>query len=286
MIIDSHAHIFPKAVIDNVSAKPDLAKELDLQIERAQERLSVADLTRDARGAGVEASLLLPTATKDGVEKVNRTFQELAQSESTIFTAGTLHPLYSDNADELERFRSLDMRAIKFCSFSQGFDLDASSTHDLFALIQDHNRRDSFRFFVVLDTFFKADRYFGTPKANLTTPERLGRLVNDFPDIDFVGAHMGGLAAPFDEVLAHLPPGDNLYLGTSNAAHTLSEEEFVILLKRHGPERVLFGTDWPWFDQKEEMGRIDRLLNSAEFSAGEKVMVFGGNAARLLGMAD
>lgn len=286
MIIDSHAHIFPKAVIENVSAKPDLAKELDLQIERAQKRLSVADLTRDAGGAGVEVSLLLPTATRDNVEKVNRAFQELTQVDKSILTAGTLHPLYPDNAKELERFRSLDIRAIKFCSFSQGFDLGASGTRDLFDLIQHHNQRDSFRFFVVLDTFFKADRYFGTPKAYLTTPERLGRLAKDFPDIDFVGAHMGGLAAPFDEVLAHLPAGDNLYLGTSNAAHTLTEEEFVILLKRHGPERVLFGTDWPWFDQREEMERIDRLLDAAEFNAGEKARVFGGNAVRLLGMAE
>ena len=117
----------------------------------------------------------------------------------------------------------------------------------LFELIKEFNTRGEHAFFVVLDTFYKADEHFGSPGEHVTTPERLGRLVAAFPEIDFVAAHMGGLTAPFEEACEHLTPRDNLFLETSNAAHTLKRDEFVQLLKTHGPGHILFGTDWPWF---------------------------------------
>jgi predicted TIM-barrel fold metal-dependent hydrolase len=94
---------------------------------------------------------------------------------------------------------------------------------------------------------------------------------------------MGGLAAPFEEMTSHLTPRPNLYLGTSNAAHTLSDSEFVKLLEMHGPGRILFGTDWPWFGHKEEIRRISERLDRAGFSEEDKEKVFCGNICKLAG---
>ncbi len=33
-------------------------------------------------------------------------------------------------------------------------------------------------------------------------------------------------------------------------------EQFIALLKRFGPERILFGTNWPWFEHEPEIARI------------------------------
>ena len=93
---------------------------------------------------------------------------------------------------------------------------------------------------------------------------------------------MGGLTAPFEDIIRCLPTRDNLYLDTSNAAHTLNEAEFVQLLRVHGPDRIMFGTDWPWFDPGEEILLIDRLLDRAGYSVNDKAKVFGGNIAELL----
>jgi predicted TIM-barrel fold metal-dependent hydrolase len=284
MIIDSHAHIFSPGIIANVSRKTELVELLHLEIGPAAARTHAAALKEEARAAGVDRILLLPTATEKEVRQVNDRFLDLVRDEAMLFTAGTAHPGYAHNRDELLRLKKQGIRMIKLCSFSQGFDLEAASTRALFDTIDEVNRLNGDSFAVVLDTFYLADRFFGTPPRNITTPERLARLADAYPDLLFVGAHMGGLAAPFEEIVRHLTPRPNLFLGTSNAAHTLSRREFVTLLEMHGPERILFGTDWPWFGQKDEMARITDLLEAAGFHEEDRAKVFCGNICRLTGM--
>jgi predicted TIM-barrel fold metal-dependent hydrolase len=286
MIIDSHVHLFSDRIIAGVSARKELVRELDLDTRRAADRTSEGALVREGQAAGLDACLLLPVAGPDEVRDVNRSFQAIARDEKFLLTGGTLHPDFPGNEGEISRLREAGIRAIKLCSFSQGFDPAARRTRDLLDRVQQCNIREGGRFFVIIDTFYRADIHFGSPARFLTTPARLGALVEAFPGIDFVAAHMGGLTAPVHEILDHLPPRENLYLETSNAAHTLQEEEFVLLLERHGPERILFGTDWPWFGPRDEMRRIDRLLDHAGYSGEDKARVFGMNACRLLGMIE
>ena len=138
---------------------------------------------------------------------------------------------------------------------------------------------------VVFDTFCKADRGFGADPDHLTTPDRLSRIYPKFPGINFVGAHMGGLMADFDDLKKYLEPASNFYLDTSNAAHTLERTQFMELLKIHGSSNILFGTDWPWFTHREETPLIDSLLREAGFLEPDRAKVFRGNALRLLKMA-
>jgi predicted TIM-barrel fold metal-dependent hydrolase len=151
-----------------------------------------------------------------------------------------------------------------------------------FEKMRRHNLSGKPPFFAIFDTFYQADRYFGAPRKHMTTPEKLRCLVTTFPEIDFVATHTGELTAPYREIEEHLYPQRNLYLETSNAAHVLSREEFVRLLDRHGPEHVIFGTDWPWFGHLEEIALIQGLLQKAGFSAGQQALVFSGNISGFL----
>jgi predicted TIM-barrel fold metal-dependent hydrolase len=284
-IFDSHTHLFSPAVIVRVSRREGLAASLCLKMEGAGGRTDKGTLKREAEIAGVHACLFLPTAPAGEVRKVNDLFLKMVEGEESLFTAGTLHPSASGMDEELERLSNCGVRALKLCSFSQGIDLEAEETFRLFDKIRAHNITGKPRFFVILDTFYKADVYFDALPKHITTPERLGRLVANFPEIDFVGAHMGGLAAPLREVEEHLPPRDNLYLDTSNAAHLFSEKEFVRLLTLHGSERILFGTDWPWFVHEEEVPHIRNLLQQAGFTIQEQSRVFNENICRLMGIS-
>jgi predicted TIM-barrel fold metal-dependent hydrolase len=283
-IFDSHTHLFSPAVIARVSNLRGLAASLRLNIDGANGRTDKFALNREAEAAGIHSCLLLPTAPVDGVRKINDMFLETVEKEKHLFTAGTLHPSAPRMDEELERLSRRGVRALKLCSFSQGIDLEAEETFRLFDQICSHNSSGKPRFFVILDTFYKADFYFGTPKKHVTTPERLSRIVSAFPEIDFVAAHMGGLAAPVQEIEEHLPPRDNLYLETSNASHLLSEGEFVRLLTLHGPERILFGTDWPWFLHISEVPRIQGLLRKAGYSVQDQSKVFSVKIRRLMGI--
>jgi len=284
MIIDCHAHIFSPRIINGVSAKYAMVEKLNLHTSFATGRTNISALNDDCRLSDIDACLILPTADAANVSKINTAFIELAAGSDFLFTAGTLHPFYGNNKKELLRLQEHGVRAIKLCSFSQGFSLSAPETFNLFNIIESANILKKGKTFIVLDTFYFAHEYFGTPIQHTTTPLLLGDIVRKYPGIDFVAAHMGGLAAPPEEIFTHLIPSKNLYLDTSNAAHTLSEKDFLHLLKTHGPEHIIFGTDWPWFDHKEELDIIGRLLDLAGYDRGEKELVFYRNIAGLLGI--
>lgn len=284
MIIDAHAHIFTPQVIANVSGRPALVEKLCLDVAGAQQRISAIALQEESRPAGVSACLLLPTAALDKVREINIAFRKIAAGEGFFLTAGTLHPQFPANEEELSRLSLEGVRAIKLCSFSQGFSVPAAETQDLFRLIEDTNRFQGGHFFVIIDTLYQAHKFFGTAPEFDTTPAMLGELVMAYPGVDFLMAHMGGLAAPPGEIFKHLTPARNLYLDTSGAAYTLSAEDFVGLLKIHGPDHIVFGTDWPWFGHRRELEILNVLLDHAGFGPEEKQRVYCRNAAGLLGM--
>ena len=284
MIIDSHTHIFSSKIVAGVSARSAMVEKLNLHAEFAAGRTNITSLRDDCLSSGIEACLILPTADAASVKKINTAFIEFAAGTNFLFTAGTLHPFYGENMNELSRLHQHGVRAIKLCSFSQGFSLSARETQDLFKIIESANIQNNGRTFVILDTFYLAHEFFGTPERHTTTPGLLGDIVRSYPGIDFVAAHMGGLTAPPEEIFTQLVPSGNLFLDTSNAAHTLSEKDFLRLLEIHGAEHIIFGTDWPWFDHREELAVIDRLLDKAGFNREEKEKVFHGNIAGLLGI--
>ena len=282
-ILDSHIHIFNSRIIENVISRTELVDRVCLYTEGIHDRLSPTALLNDMASGGVSASLMLPTSDVGNLEKTNRACVNLAEGIPELFTAGTLHPDYSDIKKELSYLSRAGVRVIKLCSFSQGFALDHPKTLKMFKLIQDFNSTSGKPFSVVLDTLTLADQYFGTDPKNTTTPRGLFMLVSSFPKIDFIGAHMGGLGAPFEELSRDLQPLPNLYLDTSNASHTLSTDQFVQMIQTYGPGHILFGTDWPWFLQSSEVELVDGLLEKAGFSTQEKEAVFHGNLEKILG---
>ena len=281
-IFDSHIHIFTEKIIRNVQQKKEMVKRLKLQANGAEKRSNVYQLKEDMGSFDFEGALLLPTANVAGVRKTNLDCINTAAAAPFITTAGTLHPDAPDAKEELAFLRQHRVRVIKLCSFSQGFVLDGPKAIEMFDTIQSANEKSDTPFTVVLDTLRTADRHFSTHPDFNTTPKRLARLVDRYPGINFIGAHMGGLDAPYDEIRRHLTTRSNFYLDTSNAAHTLSDKAFCTLVAHHGPDRIVFGTDWPWFTHKREVHLIDSLLDKVGFNEKEKTKVFYANIYRLI----
>jgi len=283
-IYDSHVHIFNFRIVENVISKAGLAGRLALNTENIDKRLSTAALVKEMAAANVQAALMLPTADVHSLLKINRACIKMARQTPGLYTAGTLHPALNHIAAELSYLSRAGVRVIKLCSFSQGFALNDSKTYKMFDLIQAFNQTTQTPFAVVLDTLTLADQYFGTDPAYTTSPLGLMELARRFPGINFIGAHMGGLGAPFELLTRHLQPLSNLFLDTSNASHTLNADQFVQMLHLHGPRHLLFGTDWPWFLHAGEVKRIDELMAEAGFSKQEKAAVFYKNLESLLGI--
>ena len=284
-IIDAHIHLFHTKVIWNVKKRKKMVKLLGLQTEGAEDRTGVSFLERELKNAGIRKALALPTSPPDQVKHINESFFNKIQSSDMLLSAGTLHPHYKKNKEELESFMTRKIRGIKLCSFAQGFSLKDPAFFDMLDLIVEFNTKQNAGFFVIMDTFFRASHFFGSPEEHNTTPALFADIVKQFPKINFIAAHMGGLTAPFEQIRSQMVPMDNFYMDTSNAAHVLSEKEFISLLKIQGPEHIIFGTDWPWFTHAEEIALQKRMTQKAGFSEKDQELVFSKNIRSLTNCA-
>lgn len=116
------------------------------------------------------------------------------------------------------------------------------------------------------------------------SPSAFGPVLDQFPDLTLVLAHLGhGFLDQSFEMSERYPNlvFDCSYIveGTTDPP-VLSDEDVVAIFRRLGTERVLFGSDWPWGHPLRDAERIKRL----PLSDDEKRLILSENARRLLGL--
>jgi hypothetical protein len=123
---------------------------------------------------------------------------------------------------------------------------------------------------------FHAGKDPGPFTCDHALPPAFKKIHASFPRLRIVAAHMGGWRV-WDDVEKHmleLP----VYFDTSAVRELMAPEEFLRLARKHGTERLLFGTDSPWFDQDADVKWID----SMKLTQAEKERIFFRNAEALL----
>jgi len=279
-----HCHWFTPRIVASCASRPEMVAELRLDVAGGGERLAPADLQASAERHGLARCVLLPTAPPGRVQRVNREHRAAAARHERLTSMDTLHPEMDGLVEEIREGLARGTRGWKLSSFTQRFELHGAPARRMFEALQREGGRRGVVPAVVLDTYTRADVHFGADARHLTTPARLVALADAFPGLAWIGAHMGGLAADPETLQRDLQPRPNLWIDTSNAGHVLPPRVFATLARAFGPDRVLFGTDWPWFVHEREIPHVDGLLRQAGFDAEERQRVFGDNARRLLGL--
>lgn len=115
-------------------------------------------------------------------------------------------------------------------------------------------------------------------------PDRINRMIQIFPDITFITAHMGGMkwqdaitGCSYVDISGVLPEFVHLY----------GIEQTNRILRRFGPDRLIFATDYPdvWFTKTEEIYETYcNILNQMDFTEEEADKIAYGNMARILGI--
>jgi predicted TIM-barrel fold metal-dependent hydrolase len=263
--IDFHTHIFPDKI-----AKPAMdALAAESGDYRPCTDGTLRGLLDSMDRANISASLVANIATRPAQLVPILEFCKQIKSER-------VHPLISFNPsndpEEVEdvfgQAQNAGIGGVKLHPMYQGFSIDGKHMYGFYELMA------SFGFYVMFHTGFD----IAFPNNDQADVERVQKVANWFKDLTIVCTHVGGWKQW--ERIECLRGCRNVYTETSMTLSEMSDEEFVRLLGRFDEDRILFGTDSPWTDQKE---MLERTLALRIPDRLKEKMVYT-NAVKLLGI--
>ena len=238
--------------------------------------------------AGISYSVNLPVMTApEQTLKVNRRLADSREAllEQGILTFGGMHPFFGTREEkrkELLFLKEHGIKGIKLHPAYQGADLNALPNLEILDLCAEME--------LIVVTHAGID--VGVPDRNYASVSMILDVLKQIGPFSFVLAHMGGWIG-WEEVKRDLC-GAPVWFDTAFSLgeirkcpddpaemiyrENMKEEQFTELVRAHGADRILFGTDCPWCDQKDYAGAIRQLPLTPE----EQTLIMGENARTLL----
>jgi predicted TIM-barrel fold metal-dependent hydrolase len=266
-IIDSHCHIWPEKVAQK-------AKDfLEQAFNHKMIDLPVADnLLKYMDEAGISKSVVSSVASRpDQVISINNWLFSIKNERFIPFAS--MHPFYYEFAgmkaftDEMKRIKD-NASGIKLQAEFQKFYIDDQKAFPVYETLQELN----------LPVIFHCGIELSSPGEVRSSPDRMIKVLEKFPEMKVIGAHMGGFMM-WEEVLEKLA-GKNIYFDTSDSIRAMKPELLSGFFQKHGFDKIIYGSDFPMQIPKEETDFIKNLSVSEE----NKHKILSLNIARLLGI--
>ena len=260
-IIDSHCHIYPDRI----------AKKAVESVDRFYEGRTAsyhdgttATLLKSGEESGISHFIVHSVATvPHQVSSINHFIAERMAGSGGRFTGlGAMHPDAENPRKDLEEIRSLGLKGVKLHPDAQFFHVDSVKAMQIFEMLEDLQMP------VIVHT--------GDFRYDYSNPQRVARVLRRFPRLKFIGAHFAGWSV-WEEAARTLADFSNLYVDTSSSFYLLKPEVSRRLIHTYGADRVMFGTDFPFWNQKPD---IDYLLG-LELGEEEYEKIFWKNVTGL-----
>lgn len=247
MIIDTHIHAF----VDKVAeiAIPKLAKVSGLEPTTDGTVNSAIDLLDKD---GIDYGVVLPIATKPTQQQtINNWAKDIYKNK--IISFGTVHPMAEDVLDEIDRIKEMGLKGLKLHNdYQKVFIFDEVN-------LKVYKRLEELGLPVVFHMGYDPV----SPKVHRAMPYDLLWLHEKFPKLKIIGAHMGGVNA-WESVYFYLAGVDNIYFDTAFVGGRIPEDLYAKIIKKHGADKILFGSDLPWSSPSAEKKIIEKLPLSSE----------------------
>jgi len=262
-MIDCHTHVFPPKVA------PKLVKAIgqDLGLEPAGDG-SAEDLFRHLDRAGLDRALCFTAAVRpDQMIPANSWMLSLKRAHSRLIPLGTFHPDHPAWESELARLERNGILGLKIHPDLSGIRLDSPRWNPLWEAAAG-------RFLIMV--------HMGPVReggATLSRPRDLAQVLKRFPQLAVIAAHLGGQYM-WPQTLEHLA-GLDVYMDTSCCPGIVPEQAFEAILRRHDPERILFGSDYPLHAPDAELAALDALLRRIGASPN-RILENGARVAQAL----
>lgn len=262
-MIDFHCHIYPDKIAEKAADATGAFYGTGAPLGAG----TLADLQRRGREAGFTRQLIHSVATTPAqVNSINHFIAECRNSDPEhLIGFGALHPDCADAGADVQQILDLGLSGIKLHPDIQKFALNEPRSLRLLEANAD-------RLPVLLHT--------GDARYAYSNPEQLIPVLEAFPHTIFIGAHMAGYSV-WDRAEQQLYRRfDNLWADCSSTLFAVSPQRSLELIRSFGPERVMFGTDYPMWDPQQELERFEAL----DLTPREQELILYRNAEQLLGL--
>ena len=259
-MIDFHTHIFPEQIADKtISYLAGIIEKGPFSDGKMK------GLLKSMEEAEIECSVLLPVVTKSSqYDSVNRYASQFL--EGKLISFGGIHPEDVDYKVKLRSLKENGFKGIKFHPDYQGVYFNdirykriVECATELGLIVSVHAGIDPL-----------------SPKDVHCTPQMAAELIDEVKPKKLVLAHLGGHQM-YDDVERYLV-GKNVYFDTGVMLDTISEQQLLRIVRNHGADRILFGTDSPWAGQKAYVQKMQDIA----FTGEERKKIFEENAKKLL----
>lgn len=276
MIVDAHSHIFPDNVAKHALSKLQAGSNAGIFCQATEKAL-----TASMALAGIDICINLPCGTNpDKVRQINQASARRNSRQKKIFSIGCIHPDCADVKAELALAARLGLKAVKLHPYFQNHDFDdpaylrlMEAAGELGLIVVAHTGTD-----------------LGYPGLYRCTTPMIANVLKSLRGVKLVLAHMGG-CGNWEDVLEVVADSDVMLdcaysLGCTldmegkpmaGMPSLLTAEQFMDMEKVLGSERILFGTDSPWMDQKDTLA----LFQSLPLSPEERERILWKNAMEL-----
>ncbi len=263
MIIDFHTHVFSDKI-----AEKTIAALASLADATPHANGTVDGLLGAINKAQIDLAIALPVLTKPSqFESVNNFALELNKKGYPILSFAGIHPVCEDLNGKMKTLKEMGFKGVKIHPDYQETFFDDPAYIEILKAAKEFD-------LIVCTHAGVDDGYKGKPIR--CTPDRVINALKQVDGVKLVLAHVGGSRLG-QEVFDKLA-GLNVYFDTSFYMHELKPSLFKKIVEKHGANKILFATDSPWRDIKEE---ID-ILNNMGLTPNQLDLIYYKNAKKLL----
>lgn len=247
-VIDAHCHIFPDKIADKSKEAVRNFYELPMYtsgtVSHLQtERKQIIEI-QNQKYQIVRQLICSPAVVPKQTKSINDFISETVNSDSAFIGFGTIHPENENFPEILSGFREKNLLGLKVHSDFQKFEIDEPKMYPVWKEA------------VLLDMpvlFHMGDR-----KLDYSHPRRLAHLLEDFPELTVIAAHMGGYSH-WAEAFAVLKPSDRLYFDISSTLQMIDGSLLLKFIRKFGEEHFFFGSDFPMWSPAKELETLIRF---------------------------